>query len=172
MKKVIRLTESDLVRLVKRVLNENTKGEDDFRGKTFKAYIDLNQSKPKADFKITTQEITGQGQSLNLKAKMINIGPYPSPELVKGDFSIHFYCGEPNAELHIGFIGNNKAVAGTLKDLNMKFTGNYASGVIYNRSFYEAVSRQWCIKNRNGKSVLKTANYVKNDNQNIQSDLS
>jgi hypothetical protein len=171
MGKIIRLTETDLTRLIKRVINEGR--PDNFIGKSFKAYSDKNQTKPTVDFEVTSQKIGGSDQVLSFGLKLLKSSSFQGPDKFLGSFS----CQRPGI-IDLYFAGDENLIDNKII-LSLIFTGErYGSnktvphyGPVFNQSFWNAVSQQWCYKKSNGISVLKTADYVKSDNQDVSSDL-
>ena len=84
--KVVNLTESDLKRIVKKVLNEDNSHQDvvnnldrDLKGKTFKIWKDKNESKLKDTFTYDTTKISG-GDRLRNEQKIWTVSIIGSGE--------------------------------------------------------------------------------------------
>jgi len=165
MKKIIRLTESDLMRLVKRVINEQiktsngpSKPTDSYKGKTVNFYADNDN---KMFFK--TGEIidvySKRNGEIRLEINFKNLKPgTPTSEFV-GDTRLKFNCAFSNN----GF--GEVSTTGVFGKLNPK--------IAYSNSLSDKLKKDFCMTNKSGVQVPKADFASTNDSQDdSQDDLS
>jgi len=156
MRKIIRLTESDLIRLVKRVINEQPIPPTGLVGDKFKNAINklIDDERPLDSYKGKTVNfyLDKENRKFLITGKIINFYREGNGKII---LDINF--NERNSKLKFNCAFSNNG----FEEVSGKLKSN-----VYSNSLSDELKREFCMKNKSGVPVPKADFASTNDSQN------